>query len=469
MKKFRVYLWICLSGIGIIAAAAITLGLILYINCSKDIARLKTESYDTVFFSMYPTDNYDEYHYSHYRGMTAVKTSYPMHDSRIMKWYMDTAIASGNEISTAYLGIDPIKVRTEDVFQIVLENENTLFEIVLAYPGMDYWMEMSPEDCQKAWETYREFAGNVLGLGNTRVYYFCNEEWLLCNPGNYEDVFQTNKAVSELLMCYSDDQHNNILNVENFHRRFNEAWRLLDKYREYPIEYPDASEWEIVFLGDSVIGNYTDSLSIPGVVNGLTGATVFNCGYGGKSAALSESTLESIVDIVDALIQKDTTNIPKEPQVYRGLEKYIAESDAAKKKLFVINHGLNDYFNGLPIDTEDAEDEASYRGAIRAAVKKLQEAFPEAHILLMTPNLSICFDFGEGIQSEYGAKLIDYADALIELGQELDVTVLDNYRELPIEKERYWVLLEDGTHPNAQGRFQIGNRIITILETLTAE
>lgn len=466
MKRLKICLSICFCFGGLVAAGVIILGGILYTKCAKDISRLRTEQYDTVFFSMYPTDYYKEEYYSHYRGMSAIRATYAMNDSRIMKWYMDTAVNSGNVITTAYLGIDPMKVNTEDIFQIVLENEETMFDIVLAYPNMDYWLEMSPEECQKAWETYRDFAGNVLGLGNTRVYYFCNEEWLLCNPGNYEGVFKTNKAVSELLMCYSDEQHNNILNVENFHRRFNEAWRLLEKYREYPIEYPDASDWEIVFLGDSVIGNYTDSLSIPGVVNGLTNATVFNCGYGGKSAALSHKTLEAVSDIAKALVQKDLTNIPNGTQVYTGLEKYFAESDSEKKKLFVINHGLNDYFDGLPINTEDEEDISSYSGAMRVAVKTLQEAFPEAYFLLMTPNLSICFDFGEGIQTEYGGKLVDYADALISLGEELDVEVLDNLRELPIEKERYWVLLEDGTHPNAQGRFMIGNRIITCLETL---
>ena len=448
--------------IGILAAfllAAVIYVIVQYNKYSEDLSDLRTDSYDTVFFSMYSIDNYAEADYEYFRGMDVIKSSVAISNTNILKLYMDMAVGSGNVISTAYLGIDPAHVDTEDIFQVTLENPETMFEIVLAYPKMDYWLSMEESECRKVWETYREFAGNVLGLENVRVYYFCNEEWLLCNPGNYVSTYNTNAKVSKILMCYSDYLHNNILDVNNFHERFNRAWELITMYRTKPVDYPDLSDREIIFFGDSVIGNYTDSMSVPGVVNGLTGAVVYNCGYGGKSAARSHKTLEPLSEIVNAFVEQDLSRIPEGTQVYAGIEQYIQSGDQSKEKMFVINYGLNDYFDGLPLRLEDSFDITSYSGSIRTAVCALKEVYPNADILLLTPNKTIEFEGGEEIRSEIGGKLQDYADAVIALADELDVEALDNFHELPVDKDKHCELLEDGTHPNEQGRFLIGTRI----------
>ena len=83
--------------------------------------------------------------------------------------------------------------------------------------------------------------------------------------------------------------------------------------------YPDLSDHCLVFFGDSVIGNYTDSASIPGVVAGLTGAAVYNCGYGGNSAALGEERTISLPGIVDAFFQGNLSVLPSDFQVYQGV------------------------------------------------------------------------------------------------------------------------------------------------------
>ncbi len=466
MKKAKKIIFVGICCLAVVILSAITYLGIQYTKWAEDFSRLKQEEYDTVFFSMYPTEYYEEGDYAYFRGMDVVKTSYAIPHTRIMELYMDVAVKSGNVIHTAYLGIDPQKARTEDIFQIVLENPATMFEIVLAYPKIDYWLAMDEEEYQAALNVYRDLAGNVLGLENVRVYYFCNAEWLLCNPANYVDTFHTNEEVSKLLMCNSDAEHSYILNVNNFHDRFNQAEALVEKYRKEPAEYPDASAWEIVFFGDSVIGNYVDSMSIPGVVSGLTGAAVYNCGYGGKSAALCEGTREPLPVIVDAFLLQDLSKIPKDTQAYAGIRQYLQQEHSGKENLFVINYGLNDYFNGLPVKSGNLYDVASYSGAIRLAVKAIRNAYPEAEILLMTPNRSINFDFGEGIQSEVGGSLQDYADAVLDLAKELKVEALDNFRELPIKKERHWELLVDGTHPNEQGRFLVGTRIAEKIESM---
>ena len=464
MKKVKKILIAAISVLAICLLTAITYVFIRYQKYADDFSALKSESYNTVFFSMYPIENYDEADYTFFRGMKIVKSSAVISDSKILKRYMDVAAGTENIISTVYLGIDPVVTDTEDIFQITLENPETMFEIVLAYPKIDYWTSMEEEECRKVWETYREFAGNVLGLENVRVYYFCNEEWLLCNPGNYEGTFLTNEAVSEILMCYSDYLHNNILDVNNFHERFNGAWELIKRYRETPAVYPDMTDVEIIFFGDSVIGNYTDSMSVPGVINGLTGASVFNCGYGGMSAAYGPRNPKPVSELVKAFIEQDLEAIPKDTQAYAGIEEYSKNGVMSKEKIFVFNYGLNDYFEGLTVSSEDIYDVSSYSGAIRTAICALKEAYSDGEILLITPNQTMAFGYGEEIRSEQGGKLQDYVDALIALGDEMDVKVLDNYRELPIDMEKHWELLHDGTHPNEQGRFLMGELVTGCLK-----
>ncbi len=434
-----------------------------YSECFDDFKKLKSEEYDTVFFSMYPIDHYDEADYEYLRGMHILKTSFVMPDTSMMKWYMDAVYRSGNTVNTVYLGIDPENADIADIALIVQNNPGIEFEIVLAYPEMTYWLEMNEEKCDEVLMKYRNLTGSLLELANVRVYYFGGAEWLICNPKNYAGPSNTNESVSEIIMGNSDFLHPYMLDLSNLEVNFNQVKALIEQYRT-DSTYIDASEWEIVFFGDSIFGNYQGSLSLPGVVNSLTNAAVYNCGYGGRSAALSQKTEIPLPAIVDAFIQQDLSVLPETEQVYRGVEEYIQADTDKSELMFVINYGLNDYYDGLPVATEDSYDITSYIGAIRTGVMKLQEEYPDAEIILQTPNFTTYYEYGTVPQSEVGGMLEDYVNALIELAEELDVHLLDNYRDLKIDKENHLQFLADGCHFNEQGRFLAGTHLITLIE-----
>ncbi len=423
-----------------------------------DFERLENESYDTVFMSMYPIDYYEEEYYTIYRGMEIVKCNYQIPNSKMMQSYMDKINQSDNILTTVYLGIDPEKTDNEEISKIIQDNPGVLFEIAFSHPPINYWTGMSEKKCEETLNKYQTFAECVGNFSNVRLYLFCGEEWLICNPHNYEEENRTNPSVSYRLLCITDDFHGYALSKGNIQTEMENMRQLITNYRNCPVDYPNGSEYDIVFLGDSIFGDSTDSMSIPQVVSGLTGANVYNCSVSGKSATTVSTEPLSSMLILDSLINEEISVLPQEHHVYTNAYEFVnREND--KKLMFVINFGLNDYFAGYPMDGVDEYDEHSFSGALRTMVKKIQTAYPDATIILCTPNFTVEYDYGKSIQSEKGGTLEDYANTIIGVAKEMGVKVLDNYNELPITETNYNKYLKDGTHFNERGRFLMGNRI----------
>ena len=461
-KKTILFIIVCLV---LILLGVAVYAMSHYLRIKKDLNRLQTEEYDTIFLSMYATEYYEEGDWMHFRAMETVKTDYPIPNNKLLQKYMEVVKSTGNNVSRVYLGVDPDKIAKEEVVLLIQQNPGMHFEVVLPYPQMEYWTKMQEEDCDALLQKYQTFAEWIVVLENASLYFFGGEEWLVCNPKNYEDTFCTNTSVSKFLMCNFDVQHAYLLTKENVQECFDYMRAVVKAYREAPAVYPDASKADIVFIGDSIIGNYTDTLSVPEVVSGLTGAQVFNLGYGGKGAAKNELTPISFPELVDAMIAEDTTGLPQEAQLTIGMKAFLERKQVGKQLTFVINFGLNDYFNGVQIDSEDAYDITSYRGALRAGVRKLQKAYPEAQILLMTTNFTVYYECGEQQMSEQGGLLAEYAAAVLGLAEELQVGVLDNFHELPITEENWRIYQEDGCHLNERGRFLLGSRIAGRIQT----
>ena len=215
----------------------------------------------------------------------------------------------------------------------------------------------------------------------------------------------------------------------------------------------------VLFFGDSVIANYTDSMSVPGVVNGLSGACVYNLGYGGNSAARGAEDRIALPDILEAFFQGDLSELPSDEPVYEGIASYLENPPEGKKQCFVINYGLNDYFKGYAISSEDPYDVYTYCGAIRTAIKTIRENAPDAQIILCTPNFITECEAGAEPHGPGGSVLADYVAAEIGLARELEVDLLDNYHELGITAENSDLYLDDKVHPSLACRYLIGKRL----------
>lgn len=431
-----------------------------------DYRQISSRKYDTVLLSMYPQENYDTEILSYYRGMNALLTGAEIPNASVLKLYLRQLASSGNVIQTIYLGITPDKISAKQLCEITALYPSVHFEVILSYPSLSHWAGLSDAQCTEFMNAYRSFSPEKLVSENISLYLYSMQEWVTGNPACYEDDFTASVDLASWILRTADSDHGFLLTAENAEQAYTQMSQLIASYREEYPSYPDWSDKSIVFFGDSIIGNYTDCSSIPGVVAGLTQAKVYNCGLGGSSASGGETEdAVTLPTIVDGFIKGDLSPFSEDMQCYQGISSYLSASEAINpdQLCFVISYGLNDFFIGHPVQSEDSFDVKSYEGAFRTAIARLREAFPEAQFLLLTPTPNIYHDFGNGKGSDEGGTLVDYVNSILSLGEEYQIPVLNSYKTLGITRQNYQYKLLDGCHLNEATRYEMGKQIIRTL------
>lgn len=432
---------------------------------------IASEEYDSVFLSQFPIDTFRQENFSTYRGLDVIKLQKQLTKYSDLAEYIDYIFSQRPELSILYLGISPWEISAAELLSITNAHPSTTFEVLLECPSMQSWQELSDKKYSQTLAAYRDFISGMSASPNCFVYDYTSDYWLIGNPGNYQSLDNThtrtvNETVATMLFLNTFCDHNHRITSENYLNYYNRLQELTVQDRNQPPTYPDFSDKCIVFFGDSVIGNYTGSPSIPGVVAGLSNAVTYNLGIGGSCAAgTADSGLPALNDVVDAFLTGDTSSLPEDMPCTDNLLTYLEAASNPPRMCFVINYGLNDYFTGKPLKNDNPLDEYTYAGAIRSAVQKLKNAYPDAEILLNCPNFSINFDNGTLVNSEQGGMLTDYVNTVVSLGDELSVYVLNNYELLGINADNYYLYLDDDTHPNNATRFAIGQMIIRSLSS----
>lgn len=249
--------------------------------------------------------------------------------------------------------------------------------------------------------------------------------------------------------------------------------RAVDKKGEQPT---------VVAFGDSVLGLIRDETSVTFLLQEKLGETVFNAGFGGTCMAKNADNLQlsypknclNMAGLVNAILGEDfgvqhavrwrESNMEYFPEVVDALEAV----DFAKVEVVLIQHGINDYHAGTPIENpENRYDEYTFAGALRTAVETLKKVNPSLRIVLVTPTYSwyaerkqTCEEINFG-----GGLLEEYVNAEIDVALELGVEVIDVYHDFYthekwVDKDLYtW----DGIHPNEAGREMLAERIAEVL------
>lgn len=448
---------------------------------AADFARMRTEEYEGIFASMYPIDNFAETDFRTYMGRTVIKAQYTIQTLPQMSEYLKKAFASGNNITHIYMGLDSAQIwdacnREEGRLQGQLQ-ENLLvfaqahpevsFEILLPFVSLDNWMQKDEQERITIRESYFQLLSVLDDHTNIKAYFMGAAHWLIANPGNYQEgsIDIVNEVVAQKIMLYTFSDGDYVITSINAHILFEMLDELIAKEEESPCVYPNLSEWCIVFFGDSVIGNYIGSFSVPGVVEGLSGADTYNCAIGGSPAVFDVEDKGNSSGIL-AFLAQDTA-LEGTQHYKEELCAYLEKNHEGQKICFVLNYGLNDYFMGCALDDEKNPYEGtSYGGALRADVKALRKAYPDAHIILAAPNYISYFEHGQDIQSEHGGRLTDYVETARKVAEEMELPFLNSYVELGINADNCDDYLADEVHLNEEGRFLLAEHIIERIASL---
>jgi lysophospholipase L1-like esterase len=447
-----------------------------------DALRLESDDYSAVFLSMLPPESYSEGDFDYYLGLTTISCGYRFSDMNDMGIFLLKHVLTEKSPSTIFLGLDIRKIAEtysynnlrycEAVRNFISFYINAYplisYEILLYYPPLSEWLDMDPNIRKNLLAAYRNILPLFMDTPNISLFYTGGEDWLIANPGNYDQHGICHLDVSEQVLLLTVGAGRYLTVTENWKDKLGSLEALIYTAEDSPA-LPDYSGLSIMFLGDSIIGNYTGSLSIPGAVNGLSQATVYNGGFGGLGAAYQKDTMPSFPKLVDALIIGDLSLIPDSVPAYESFPAFrqnMSNRDSYENVCFFICLGLNDYYGGKPVQSADPSSDKAYVNALRLGIRKLQTSYPEANIILMTSFYTTYFSGGMDIQAPGGGQLTDYVDASLALADELSIESMNNYIELGITAANQAEYLADGAHLNEKGRFLMAKHIVDKLKTL---
>lgn len=470
MKKNSILKIIC-AIIAVLCIAAVVI--FVFVNSKNEsdnkkfieneIIELETDAYKGIFCSMYPITNYMAGDFETYAGVKTYKSSVKAEGLKEISQYLDAALDEDSQVTHVFLGLEPYKIwesakrkdtKWEENWQkylisYITENTDVTFQIMLPYLSMADWLSLDTEAVQERLEAYENMVTLLSSYDNVICYFLGAEDWLIKNPDNYTAGDEINASLTQKIFLYTFCDRHYVVKGDTIKEKTEELSKLIIKEQVNPSEYADMSDIQIVFFGDSVIGNYAGTTAITGVMNAFTGCETYNYAIGGTSATDYEGYDKSFGDVLERF--KNGT-----AELSQGDKNF--ERNEEKELCFVIHYGLNDFFNGYSVDNaDDPYDTETYGGALRNGIRTLQSDYPEAKIIVVTP---YCY-YTAG---EWEGKLGDYADVAVSIAKEMNILCLNNYSGLGWNESNYRDYLYDGCHPNEKGCMVMAIRLIRALE-----
>lgn len=237
---------------------------------------------------------------------------------------------------------------------------------------------------------------------------------------------------------------------------------------------------KIVCFGDSITGNFPAPTDYPSMIAEITGATVYNVGFGGCCMCDNGQTrrLFTMCRLADSIVAGDFSAQANSGVsiTYAGTSiNYVPERIATLESIdwstidyITIAYGTNDWNANYGLDNENNPlDTTTYIGAFRYSIEKLLAAYPNIKAFVLTP-LWRFWDTNTGLPSEITSDYIDsndyhkgtgyylwnYGNALMEAAEKYQIPVFDLYHNCMMNRYNrlQYFNATDGTHPKLEGR-----------------
>lgn len=247
-------------------------------------------------------------------------------------------------------------------------------------------------------------------------------------------------------------------------------------------KHHDKVSYDVVFLGDSILGQVRDETSVAALLARNLGKSVFNGAFGGTNMAKMEADrsmspkkgMLSMGELALAIVYDDF-GVQQTLRIRENGTDYFSQTidelagiDFSQVEILVIEHGMNDYFDVVPLyNEEDPYDTYTYTGALRTALEALQKKYPDLRIVLVTPTYSWLMSENRTCEEWDGGSgtLEDYVTAEKYLAREYGVELVDLFHNFYRHEEwDDWKLTTlDGVHPNETGRRMIADKLTEAL------
>ena len=349
------------------------------------------------------------------------------------------------------------------IAELAEKHSGTAYHIYLPSDSAVFWNLLSAEERSEARLAYTTLVSFFRDRPNVMLYYVSTQEWVL-----YSDCIRTEGLSSPIRgdvydMLLSMDLTENDLRCmvtwANISDVMDSVIGMSSDYDQALGSYAQLEDKHVMFLGDSIFGNYRNSTSVSSFFGDMTGACVYNVSQGGWSASGVSDPSSALGCAFAYLIGNETGEIFDEK--CKGLDCYddfAAAASAIKdtkgeNAIFVVEYGLNDYFSGVP--------SAKYREAMNYIISGIKERYPEAQIIVLSPGYIHIYEDGTlCLGNGTGAPLMEYRDVTSSVAHEqgcIFMSLADDFGfsqpEVPL------FLLRDNVHYNERGRYRIAQCI----------
>lgn len=168
----------------------------------------------------------------------------------------------------------------------------------------------------------------------------------------------------------------------------------------------------------------------------------------------------------------DNKGLNGQTMAYQKTNKYTyaigKDIDYKEYDLVTIFIGTNDFRYNKKLGKIDTSYSGSYNektfiGSYQLLIEKILSLNPYVDLVLITPLQRIKDGYDINFTNEAGYKLIDYVDAVKELGELYSLPVLDLYSTSGITQKTMEIFTRDGLHPNKDGYDKISEKLYRFL------
>lgn len=189
----------------------------------------------------------------------------------------------------------------------------------------------------------------------------------------------------------------------------------------------------ILFLGDSITegcGTTSEDKVFHQILKRKFNLSLAcNCGVGGTRIA----------------IQKKPSYDAIRHDLYFALRAQVMPKDA---DIIIVFGGTNDSGHGdADMGDENSTDNYTFNGALNNLIKQLQNDYPAAKIIFLTPLHRIG---EENCMNNTGYILKDYTNAIIAAAKRHNIFLIDLFNEINLDPYDQ-TLVPDGLHPSDKG------------------